>query len=72
MAERAVALEPANSDALRRYAYITNVIGRHDEAIDAAKRALEIDPGLSDNRLELGVDTSGRGAMRRPSRCFAS
>ena len=56
MAERAVALEPANSEVLRRYAYITNVIGRHDEAIDAAKQALEIDPGLSDNRLELGVD----------------
>jgi adenylate cyclase len=56
MAERAVALEPANSEVLRRYAYITNVIGRHDEAIDAARRGLEIDPGLSDNRLELGVD----------------
>jgi TolB-like protein/tetratricopeptide (TPR) repeat protein len=56
LAERAVALEPANSEVLRRYAYITNVIGRHDEAIDAAKQALEIDPGLSDNRLELGVD----------------
>ena len=56
MAERAVALEPVNSEVLRRYAYITNVIGRHDEAIDAAKQALEIDPGLSDNRLELGVD----------------
>ena len=56
MAERAVALEPVNPEVLRRYAYITNVIGRHDEAIDAAKQALEIDPGLSDNRLELGVD----------------
>ena len=56
MAERAVALEPVNPEVLRRYAYITNVIGRHDEAIDAARRGLEIDPGLSDNRLELGVD----------------
>jgi TolB-like protein/Tfp pilus assembly protein PilF len=56
MAERAMALEPANPDVLRQYAYITNNIGRHDEAIAAAKRALEIDPGLSNNRLELGVD----------------
>jgi len=56
MAERAMALEPANSDVLRQYAYIANNIGRHDEAIAAAKRALEIDPGLSNNRLELGVD----------------
>ena len=56
MAERAVALEPVNPEVLRRYAYITNVIGRHDEAIDAARRGLEIDPELSDNRLELGVD----------------
>jgi tetratricopeptide (TPR) repeat protein len=41
---------------MRRYAYLANVMRLHDEAIATAKRALEIDPALSDNRLELGVD----------------
>ena len=56
VSKHALALEPANADALRRYAYLANVMALHDEAIETARRALEIDPALSDNHLELGVD----------------
>ena len=56
LAERSLELEPANPDALRRVAYMANIVGRHDAAIAAARKALEIDPGLADNLLELGVD----------------
>lgn len=50
---RALELDPNNVDALRAYAHLLSNAGRHEQALDLAKRARELDPlTLYANALE--------------------
>jgi len=42
--QRALQLQPDLVDAHRRYAFVASTLGRHEEAIRAARRALALDP----------------------------
>ncbi len=42
--KRAIELDSSNAQAWRAYAYWLDAMGRHTEALDAAKRALAVDP----------------------------
>ena len=67
-----MALEPVNSEVLRRYAYIPNVIGRHDEAIarpSRRSRSIRASGTTGSNSVSF---ISGRGAIQRRRRCSAS
>jgi len=49
--ERALSLDPRNTDVQRRYARLLDALGRLPEAIAAQKKAIELDP-LSSNAWE--------------------
>jgi tetratricopeptide (TPR) repeat protein len=52
--ERAIALDPNNAYAHINYSLYLSNMGKHDEAIAEAKRALELDPLSIDNNNCLG------------------
>ena len=71
-AERAVALEPANSEVLRFHSIVLKVLGRAEEAVEAARQAIRSRPelpslwnGLGDALLAAGRNTEAIEALRR-------
>lgn len=56
-AERAVAMDPTSFDAYRVYGFVLESQGdRYDEAIEAYKKAAEINPNLTFIYLSIGVN----------------
>jgi TolB-like protein/DNA-binding winged helix-turn-helix (wHTH) protein/Tfp pilus assembly protein PilF len=52
--QRAIALEPGNPDGLRWAATAATTFGRFDEALELARRAIELDPLNGGSRYRLG------------------
>jgi adenylate cyclase len=52
---QAIALKPNNATAYHWYSLLLNSIGRHDEALEFEKRALELDPYSSIISQGLGI-----------------
>ena len=60
--QRAIALEPGNSDTLRTAATSAAVFGRFDQALELARRAVELDPLNAASRVRLAWVEYYRGA----------
>ena len=52
--QRATELNPGLSAPRVRYAWFLSLMGRHDEAVDQARRALELSPLAVDENREMG------------------
>ncbi len=59
--ERAIAIDPGNSMALRRYALLLGALGRLPEAIAMTKKAIALDPLSSVTWSNLGMLLTGAG-----------
>jgi TolB-like protein len=54
-AEQALRLSPNDPDVIHQYAEIENYVGgRHEEATENMRRAVELDPNYTGRRLQLG------------------
>lgn len=51
--EKSISLNEKNADAWNNKSYVLTQLGRYDEAIDAAEKALEISPGDIDTHHTL-------------------
>ena len=52
----AVERDDSFAEALYNLGFALSRIGKYDEALEATKKAMEIDPYYSSNRFKLGVD----------------
>ncbi len=64
---RALALAPGDADTQRRYGILLGMLGRQDEAVAATRRALDLDPLVPANWVNLGglYVTKGKLALAR-------
>ena len=62
--QRAIALNPSLSDALRMYAWYLFILGKNDEAIATMKRAIEVDPLMALWSADLGWQYESTGRIQ--------
>ena len=61
--QRAIALDPGNSEYVRSAAFSALMFGRFDEALALARRAIELDPLNASNWAERGEIELGEGQL---------
>jgi serine/threonine-protein kinase len=61
--ERALAINPGDPTTQRRYGILRSIMGRPEEAIAAARRAIEIDPLNAANWSVLGDNALAQGQL---------
>ena len=62
--QRAIALNPSLSDALRMYAWYLFILGKNDEVIATMKRAIEVDPLMALWSADLGWQYESMGRIQ--------
>ncbi|WP_439579757.1 winged helix-turn-helix domain-containing tetratricopeptide repeat protein [Elioraea sp.] len=60
-ANRAVEIEPDSPLSLGRLAFILVLSRRHDEAIEAGRRAIALNPGAYESRVDYGIVLTNAG-----------
>lgn len=67
---QAAQLNPASAGVLHNLALASHATGRHNEAIDAANRALRLSPTLWQSSLVMGNALKSLGDAERADQCF--